>query len=88
MPVPDAGEVRFLCRVPCRHRLVERHVDAADAALVSHGMTVAETNLEPVEVHIVKVAFTNEPADPLVSLSGTHGEIQVMLIGRVSLVRP
>jgi hypothetical protein len=54
-------------------------VDAADAALVSHGMAVMEPHAKAAEVDDVEVAGADLPVDVAPLLCGRQREVEMLL---------
>ena len=87
MPMPNAGQVGSMADIPRGDRLVQRDVDTADAALVSDGVTVAKPYAEAVEVNVVEMPFADLPRDVWFRLRSPHGQVEMMLVAGVRLIR-
>ena len=79
MPVTEAREIGTERGIPRGDALVERHVDAADAALKLHGVPVVEADAEAVEIEHVEIAGADVPADVGFCLRRGEGQVEMLL---------
>ena len=75
----EAREISAERGIPRGDAFVQRHVDAADPALILHGVAVVKPHLKSIKVKHVEIAGADVPADVWLCLGRGEGEVEMLL---------